>query len=81
MVTRNHYAQSEMITVKKLFFGENFANEAFVLWIDFIEMLHPKEPASVVFLRNTFVDEIEWLHVIITFQMVTRNHYGLNGYA
>ena len=28
MVTRNHYAQSGMITVKKLIFGEISANES-----------------------------------------------------
>ena len=39
-------------------------------------MLHPKKPASVVFLRNTYVGEIEWLRVTITFWMVTRNHYA-----
>ena len=38
----------------------------FALWVDFIQMLHHKKPASVVFLRKSYVGEIEWLRVTIT---------------
>ena len=66
MVTRNHYAQSEMITIKKLFFGGNFSEWSLCIVSRFHLNVTCKQPTSLAFFRNTYVDEIEWLRVTIT---------------
>ena len=74
MVTRNHFALNGPLRSKQNDYGQKtdflgtfLRMKDFALPVAFIKMLHPKKPASVVFLRNTYVDGIEWLRVTITF--------------
>ena len=73
MVTRNHYAESEMITnSQKAVFGEISANESLCI----VSRFHLNVTSQETDIFRLFQKHLLWRN-----WMVTRNHYVLNGYA